>query len=307
MTKRFQNIVATGRLTLPITVAYAVIMLFICGAVTSTHLIQLLLLGLSTFGMVVMNNSNALIRVFSRMVSCSFLAMMMMNPAMLDSIKGCSVQLLFILMVLFLFRVYQDRLAMGTVFYAFACLGLISTQFIQIIFFVPFIWILMFTSLQEGSLRVFVASLIGLILPYLFWICYTIYEGSPLIILEHLESVTIFEFDFKTLLNPSVLISLIFIFILGITSTIHYLATGYSDNIKTRMFYNVFITLFWISILFVILQPQHYDYLFRIAIICLSPLIAHFFTFTNSWLTNISFYGVIAATISITILNTWIF
>lgn len=282
-------------------------MLFVCGAITPSHWIQLALLGISTSFMVMLNNSNSLIRVFSRLVSCSFLTLIIMLPSLLDSLSGCVVQLLFILMLLFLFKAYQDRQSMGIVFYAFVCIGGISTQFIQILFFIPFIWIMLFTSLQAGSARVLVASLLGLLLPYWFWACYSIYNESYGLIIDHVLSIASIDYSFEILLQPARLLTLILTTTLGVTGVVYFFSAGYKNNIHTRMLYNVLITLFLVSIIFIILQPQHSDYLIRIAIICASPLIAHFFTFTNTWLTNIAFYGTMIAIFSITILNTWIF
>lgn len=307
MIKRFQNKVATGRTTLPITVVYAVVMLLISGLELQSHWIQILMLGVSTYLMVTLNNSNALIRVFSRLVSCSFLAFTLMVPKLQESISGGVVQLLFIIMLLLLFKAYQDRRAVGTIFYAFLCIGGISTQFIQILFFVPFIWILMFTSLQMGSLKVLVASIFGLILPYWFWTAYCFYEGYPEVVLNHILSIAEFGPLTEGLFTPTLFIPLLLVTIIGIIGTFHFLSVSFSDNIKTRMFYNVIMTLFLCSLVFIILQPQHEDILLRLLIITVAPLAAHFFTFTNSWLTNMSFYGVLVAILTITVLNTWFF
>jgi len=307
LAKRFQNKVATGRYTLPITVVYAILMLIISGAVTTQHILSLSLLGISTLLMVILNNSNALIRVFSRLVSCSFLFLSVMIPALLDSVRGCVVQTLFILMLLILFKAYQDRQSMEKIFFAFVCIGVISTQFIQILFFVPFLWLLIFTSLQAGSLRVLVASILGLILPYWFWGCYSFYDESYGLILDHILTITDFHYNPEDFSQPTTIISLGFILVTGIFGLLHYITSAYADNIKTRMLYNVIMTMFITSVVFLILQPQHSDYLLRIAIICISPLIAHFFTFTNTRLTNFAFIGTIIAILAITIINTWIF
>lgn len=307
MVKRFQNKVATGRLTLPVTVVYAVVVLLVSGFVTLDNWISLALLGLSTFFMVILNNSNALIRVYSRLVSCTFLVFSLMMPKFLASVSGEAVQLLFILMLILLFRAYQDRRAVGTVLYAFICIGAISTQFIQVLFFVPFVWLMMFTSLQMGSLKVLMSSIFGLILPYWFWLPYCFYQGTPETVLNHIIGIAEFGFVAEGLFTPTLIIPVLFIAVAGIVGLLHFLSISYADNIKTRMFYNVIMVLFLCTLVFIILQPQHSDYLLRMLIICAAPLVAHYFTFTNTWLTNISFYGVLILTIAITILNTWFF
>ena len=121
--KRFQNKVATGRLTFSFTVIYAVTVLLISGFLSKEHWIQIIL---STLLMVALNNKNSLIRGFCRLVSCSFLAFTLMIPQLMESISGGIVQVLFITTLLLLFSAYQDRWAMGTILYAFICIGLIS-------------------------------------------------------------------------------------------------------------------------------------------------------------------------------------
>lgn len=304
--KRFQNKVATGRLTFSFTVIYAVIMSLISGLFDKDHWIQLTILALSTLLMVVLNNKNSLIRVFSRLISCTFLTFSLMIPQLMESINGGIVQVLFIMTLMLLFSAYQDRWATGTILYAFICIGLISTQFIQILFFLPLLWTLMFTILQAGSLRTLVASILGTILPYWFWGTYCITTGTYDVILDHVASIKSFAPLFEGLTAPKLLVPIIFFTLLGTVGIIHFLRYAYADSIKTRMFYNVLILLFFSSIILIIIQPQHSIFLLRMAIICVAPFVAHYFTFTNSMITNIFFYVTLVVTLALTILNTWI-
>lgn len=282
-------------------------MLVVMGLFDIDHWMQMLLFGVSTFLMVVLNNSNSLIRVFSRMVSCSFMVLSLMIPSLFDSLEGGISQVMCIIALLFFLDSYQDRRSMGKIFFAFSCLGVVSTQFFQVLFFLPFIWFLLFTSLQSGSLKVIVASILGILAPYWFWLCWCLHNGCHTCILDHVMTVTDFGPIAEGLFTPQLIIPILLIATLGIAGTVHFLANSFADNIKTRMFYNVFIMLFFATLIFIVLQPQHSDYLLRILIICASPLVAHFFTFTNTWLTNLSFYAVLVTTIVITVLNTWIF
>lgn len=123
----------------------------------------------STYFMVELNNRNALLRTYSRMVSCSLL---MLDLTVLHlfstTITAGIVQLCFILHLLFLFRSYQDKRSMGTIFFAFAMLGIASLWFIQIVFFVPVVWFLMAARLYSMTWRSFLASIMGLLAPYWF-------------------------------------------------------------------------------------------------------------------------------------------
>lgn len=282
-------------------------MLIAMQLIDSAHWLQVILFGVSTFLMVVLNNSNSLIRVFSRLVSCSFMILSLMIPMLLDSASGTISQVAFIMALLFLLNTYQDRRCMGTIYFASVCLGIVSTQFFQILFFLPFIWIMLFTSLQSGSMKVVTACALGILTPYWIWICWCLYNGCYSCILDHVLTVADFHPIAEGLFAPKLFIPLLFIAVLGVVGVVHFLSNSFADNIKTRMLYNVIITLFFASLVFIVLQPQHSDYLLRVLIVCASPLVAHYFTFTNTWLTNLVFCATLLTSFAITILNTWIF
>jgi hypothetical protein len=64
----------------------------------------------------------------------------------------------------------------------------------------------------------------------------------------------------------------------------------------------------WMSLLtivFLLLQPQHYDVLIRILIINTAPLLGHFLALTHTRQTNIVFFVITAAVILITGYNLW--
>ena len=71
------------------------------------------------------------------------------------------------------------------------------------------------------------------------------------------------------------------------------------------MFFEVFIIMDLISIMFMGLQSTHYDILLRLIIINTSPLIAHYVTLTRTWITNISFVLILIAALILTVYNLW--
>lgn len=120
LVKRFQNKVAESRISLPITAVYALLVCLGCGFWEQQLWWQFAVLAVSSFLMMELNNANALIRIYSRMVSCSFIAFVVMAKFLLVSLPCGIVQLFFIAFFLFFFKAYQDKRATGTVFYAFA-------------------------------------------------------------------------------------------------------------------------------------------------------------------------------------------
>ena len=80
MIKRTQNRIAESRWALPICAAYTLLICIISGLFVEGIWVQLALTAVATLLMVELNNRNSLIRIYSRMVSCSFLVLTMMTP-----------------------------------------------------------------------------------------------------------------------------------------------------------------------------------------------------------------------------------
>ena len=71
------------------------------------------------------------------------------------------------------------------------------------------------------------------------------------------------------------------------------------------MIYETFITVDICTIIFLVLQPQHYNILMYIMIINTAPLIGHFIALTHTWITNIAFYVILIAALALTAYNLW--
>ena len=67
----------------------------------------------------------------------------------------------------------------------------------------------------------------------------------------------------------------------------------------------IFIVCDMLTIVFLLLQPQHYPLLMALIIVNTTPLAAHFLTLTHTWLTNLSFFAIILITLSIIAYNIW--
>ena len=305
--KRLQNTVAEGRFTLIFTCIYALIVTLPQTINIENMWIQLILLAVSTLLMMEFNNANALIRIYSRMVSCSFLALSVIDSTLLSSIKGGAFQLFFILFLLFLFRAYQDKKAHGYIYYAFLSLSISSLCFVQVWFIVPFLWVLLFTNVLAGSIKNLSASILGLLTPYWLALGYSLYSNNIDPLFNHFSVLSQFEEPFNmALLSNNSLLILSFLSLLSLTGIIHFLRNSFLDKIKTRMIYEALIALNIIIFVFIVLQPQHYSYLIRLFIITVSPLIAHFVALTRTKITNIAFIVFSLITLIITIYSLWI-
>ena len=71
------------------------------------------------------------------------------------------------------------------------------------------------------------------------------------------------------------------------------------------MLFEIFSVLALAAIVFMILQPQHIDYLLALLIVSTSPMIGHYIALTNTFITNISFYVMLVVALIITCVNLW--
>lgn len=301
-----QNKVATGKLTLLGSSIYGVIVAMAIGALSQGLWVQSASLAVATVCMVVLNNSNSLIRIYSRLVSCSFLVLSLAASFLLPSITGGVEQILFILALQFLFKSYQKRQEPASFYCAFVCLGCISVTCIHVLYYVPILLLSSFTSLQAGSPRNLGAALLGLLTPYWVLLPYALFNDSCSIMLHHFCELIVFQPVAVGLFESHLFVTLLFIGILGITGCVHYMRYSFEDSIRTRMFYNMLMLVFLFTLVFIILQPQQYDLLLRVLIISASPLIAQYFVFTRSRISNITFIVSCILTLALTAYNAWI-
>lgn len=304
--KRFQNRVAESRFALPIVAVYGLLVCMAYGLLTQQLWQQFVLLATSAFLMMELNNANALIRIYSRMVSCSFLVLALLSCQSFVDVKCGVVQLCFIAFYLFFFHTYQDKRAVGRIFYAFMMLGIASTVFLQILYFLPVAWILMCTNMLSGNARTLMASVMGVLVPYMFWGAYGVYTGDLEMVYSHIMEFGIFAkpFDYSQL-SVHEIATAAFVCLLSFTGMIHFRRNNYRDRIRIRMLFEIF-TIFALStIVFIVLQPVHFSYLLSMLVVSTAPMIGHYIALTKTWITNVSFYLMIVVVLLITVSNIW--
>lgn len=304
--KRLQNRIAESRISLPVTAVYAVTVCIMYGFIEKEMWVQFCIFAISSYLMVELNNSNSLIRIYSRMVSCSYMMLFLTANFLLFSIEKSVVQLFFIAFYLFFFSAYQDGRAVGKIFYAFFMLGAASTQFVQILYYVPLVWFFLFTNIQAATFKTVFSSFLGLVLPYWFFAGYYVYTGKIADLSNHFASLAEFgsAFNIESLdIHRIVLFAVLSLFsILGI---VHFHRNSYKDKIRTRMMFEIFMFIDLLTIVFIVLQPQHFDMLFGIMLVNTAPIIAHYIALTRTWITNISFCVFFSIVILLTAYNIW--
>ena len=266
---------------------------------------QLACFALSAYMIVEMNNSFALLRVRSRMVSATFIALTCAMSFLFGSLTGGLVQLFFIIALLLLLSTYQEPSSLGRIFYAFVFLGLASVLSVQVLVLIPLLWLLMATQLQSLSGRGLVASLIGLATPWWFICLWFIFQRDFTPLTDHFAALA----DFTPLSHAYAKVTLgqwlgwVLTAALTLTGIVHFWRNSIDEKIRTRLMYGLFTWMSAVCLLLTALQPQHFDPLMRLAVVCASPLVAHFLTLSSTRITNVAFFGIAAITLAVTIVN----
>lgn len=304
MARRLQNNVSESRMTLPAAAIYATLVWMAGGLVSDGLWMQFGCFAASTYLMVELNN--ALIRVYSRMVSCAFIALSCAAAFLFTSAGGAAMELFAIAAYAALFRSYQDRQAAGLTFYAFMSISTGSLFYAEMLYFAPVLWLLMAAFVRSASLRTVAASVLGLCLPYWLAAAIALYTGHLPMLADHLGQLAATGplCDFS-LLSANQVATMAFVMAMAATGIIHYRRQSINDKIRTRMFYSCFITMDIASAALAILQPQHYELALRMMIVNTSPLIAHFITLTNTKVTNVAFCAIVVAILALTAFNLW--
>ena len=307
MRKLLQNRIAESKLTMPAITVYAVVVWLLCGVLTHQWWWQLICIATTTYLMVELNNINALIRIFSRMVSSSFLVLTCCACFLFPDIHETFMLMCMAASILLQFLTYQKKEAAGFTYYAFLFFGLASIAYVHVLFFLPLIWLLMITNIMSMSWRTWAASLLGLLTPYWFGVVWVIYQQDYALAINHFSALTVFEEPFNFYgITDSQKATLALLILMSIIGTIHYIRKSYLDKIRIRMFYGFFIWIDLAALLILLLQPQHFNAMLLVMILSTSPLIAHFVALTSTKLTNILFLALSMVTLLLTIYNIWI-
>ena len=289
-------------------VAWGLGVWIMAGMIGQQWWIQFACFVVSTFIMVELNNSNALIRIYSRMVSTAFIFMTCAACFLFHSTAGAIAGLSFVAGLYTFFKCYQDKLSTGWTFYTFLLISLGSLAIPQMLWLVPLLWLLMIITIYSMSWRTFSASMLGLVLPYLTYVTGVLLfqEGDFTQMGEHMAQLVSFTYpvDYMSYGLPGILVFAL-VSLLTLTGIIHYLRTSFHDKIRIRQLFYTLMFIYGYASLLLVVQPQQADLLLRVMIISGSPLIGHFISLTSTKVTNIAFIGIIILTVLITGFNLW--
>lgn len=307
--KYLQNQIAESRLTLPTVMVYSTAVWLAAGLVQEGWWLQFVLFMASAFLMMQLNNINLLIRIYSRLVSVSFVMLSCAASFLFPSASGGFVQLCVILSVLSLFNAYQELPVVGWVYYAFLFLSLASLAEVTLLWYLPLLWFLMLVTINARGWRAFTASVLGILTPYWFMLAWLMASQGA-----HLDS-SLVEAHFGALAVPILtgfdmidlprMLVLVLAVVLGSVGGIHFILKHFEDKFRVRQLYYSFIHIAFYTLLLMVLFPAQTDVLLRILIIAVSPLAGHFFALTKTKASNICFLVTAGIIFIMTVFNLW--
>lgn len=310
-TKRFQNQITAGRLTLPVAILISVA----CWVLTAVLLpepevqqdhyplwetfsnfcipswanrtISFILYSIIGYFLIELNNTFSIIRMRASIQTAIYFLLIAICPSIQILYAGDLAAVAFLIALFFLFKSYQQIRPSGDIFHAFVFIGMGSLLFPQLMLFIPVFWIgaYNFQSLQPKS---FFASLIGWSVPYWFLLGYAFYhEQIELFYQPFQELVTFMPIRFDFQLWEMATIG--YLFILFVVSSGHCLVAGYEDKIRTRSYLHFLIFLNLCIFIYIVLQPALSVHLLSMLLIGVSILSGHLFALTSSRTSNIFF------------------
>ena len=304
MKKYLQNRIAESGATLPVVALYTTAVWLLAGLLSNGWWLQIAVYGLSVYLLVELSNGNALLRVRSRMVSCSFLMLSALTVTSFGSLASQFIGLCLIAAMNILFRSYQDETSVEKSFYCFLFMGIASLFCVRTLYILPLLWLLMAVYIQSLSWRTWKASVLGVLTPYWLVMPWFVYQQKLPQLKEHFAGLADWTFpvDYSSV-GSIKLLDYGFIIVLLLVGYIHFCQHNIDEKIRTRQFYGFFMSLAVFSAVLLALQPQAEEPFVRLLIICVSPFVAHFFTFTGSRTSNILFVVTVTCCILLAVVN----
>lgn len=325
--KRFQNRVTAGRLTLPAAIlisvacwilsaillpdmearqsSYSLWNMFcdFCIPTWASRILCFILYCVIGYFLIGLNNAYAIIRMRASVQTGIYFLLIAVCPSLHILYPGDMAAIAFLVSIYFLFKSYQQVKPTGSLFNSFLFIGLGSLMFPQLTFFIPIFWIgaYCFQSLHPKS---FFASLIGWSVPYWFLLGHAYFYGQMELFYHPFRELAAFQpirLDFQ----PWELATIGYLFLLFIVSSGHCLAAGYEDKIRTRSYLHFLIFQNFCIFVYIGLQPALSTNLLSLLLIGISILTGHLFVLTNSRSSNLFFIFMFAGLFLLFGFNVW--
>ena len=305
----FQKEIATNRFTLVIVSIFAAIVWvmheFIAQDKESHNLFSLTLIGgfllcaLAVYLMAELNNRFALLRISSRMLSSS-LVMLCAAASMLHHLSPSHLMLICAVASYFpMFASYQRPYATSRIFLEFLFVGLASYLFPQVLYLIPFYWIVQ-AMLRAMTFRSWVASLLGIITPYWFLVTYAYITNDLQLFTDHFNDIITVEMPSYSMLSLKQIMVGAFSLVFFLLGSWDFYQKKHFDKTRIRCNYYAVSLLGTVSFVWLLLQPQYFNLIIPFCLVHTSMLGGHFIALSYGKVQNII---TIILTILVTVLS----
>ncbi|MEG0038129.1 MULTISPECIES: hypothetical protein [Bacteroides] len=327
--RNLQNRITTGRLTLPVVILICITCWLLTGFVLSpsgnepdtyilwqwfdesgfpqwgTQVISFALYAGIGYFLIEMNNAFGLIRMRASVQTSLYFLLVSVCPALHHFYPGNIAALSLLVSLYFLFKSYQESKPAAHLFHSFAFIGIGSIAFPQLTFFFP-IWLIGAYNFQSLTLRSFCAALLGWSLPYWFLFAHAFFYGQmELFYAPFVELCSFRPIELTEQFEQGEIAMLIYLFIQFIVSSVHTIASGFQDKIRTRAYLNFMIFVCLLLFICIFLQPGHSSVLLSVLLPIISILMGHLYALTNNRAANAFFICSMISLILLFIFNVW--
>ena len=304
---RLQNKIAGSVFALPFCVVAATAMWWLPQRALDVRcLLGLALCLLTTYVVMETNAQQHIIRIRTRMMSCVWLilcaSLAFMHPLGEPLVAAALLTVSYHL----LFRCYQRHRPQALAFHAFLMLGLGSFVAPVMLPMALFFFLYLAIFLRSMTSRAFWAGVLGLVVPYWCYAVWCFVTKDMESFVGRLAGMVQFEMPSVEAITTMPLVCQVSAGVVGLLSLIsimHYLRTKYDDKIRVRMILYIYVSQTLLLMAFLLLQPVHYETTMALLLCSASPLIAHYFALTGSWLSTAFFILSLLLTAGMATLN----
>ena len=273
----FRHQVVTGTFSFPLMALITGIFWIIPGLGDSNLWLGLLCCAVTTFLLTELSNRHSLLRIRSRMVSITYLMLMLICPVLHSGAAHLVPALCLVLCYFMLYSSYQQLRPAGHIYHAFLFAGIGSLFYAPMLLLAIGFYVSILFQLRNMSWSSLAAGLLGFITPYWILAAYAIWHDKPgVFVADVIDWFRLPIGDFTQMSQPQYLSTGVLIF-LALLAFIHYFRTAYNDKIRTRMHYYIVATqelIIWASF---ILFPVYYEEQLTLLILNSSLLLAHYY------------------------------
>jgi hypothetical protein len=305
--KRYlQEQITTGSFTLPVVIVFTLVWWFFHREAADDWIrpgVGYAWMALNAFLLALLNNRFSLIRLHTQFhVVLFFLLTSTLLPAAFS--YGQAALTCYLLAGYALFKSYQRVEPVGEIFTSFLWIGIASLFFPPILYFVPLFY-LGAQLFQAFTLRTLFAGIVGLLLPYWVLLTYIVTTGTWDWFVDWAYQLQpVLEISYEGWGVPSIL-SLSFVALLTILGAIHCLTNNYADRIRTRFHLNFLILAQFYTFAFLLLQPQHAEWLAPLTMAHVSIFGGHLFALTRTKASNVLFLVVALLWLIFLLISIW--